>query len=1009
MKNYLKIFVTLFIALLGLQLKAQVLCGYDLGRADSSKASFFKAAEEKMNQAIRAQILKTRESVFAKGQVRNQSSGIFQSNATPPPAIVYIPIVFHIIDQNPFSITDAMVQAAVDDLNRAFAHQGAYGVDTLGADTRIQFKLAQRTPTGEKSNGVNRIKSFYDSVDVDLEDAAMKNQIKWDPAKYANVWVVKKINGEIQPSVFECGQWTRMAYGGYASAGGGAVVAGLSTPLLAHELGHYLSLLHTFQGTNCLNNDCTTDGDRVCDTPPDRSVQGSSCTNPENSCNTDTLSGPFTSDVPDNISNFMDYGTSCPTVFTPGQGERMRAFLGVFNGGSLLVSDGATPVCADNINALYEVTNNPFPLIGTSVEFTNRSVGATNYEWRIKNIATGVESVIATSTNLNYLFSTAGNYAVKLIAFNASGTCNSSYYTQIVVSCGTVARFSPNKRIIASKNGIYEDTVTFKNHSQNADQFEWYIRNNTTGVQQLISTAVDLLYSFPTAGNYSIWLNAAKGSCSSVSERFTLNVTEATSDAVLDLYTVNCYKNDSVRLYFGIRNIGVDTIPAGTTVRFYDKDTLLPGRLALDSLFKTSADISGNCSADFVHIIKVNRNRQDSIYLVLDEENAIQEISKTNNRTRRFLFQPTRSITPNDTTVLVNSTQPIQLNYAPDPLSSIAWTSNIGSFNCSNCITTSMKILDTTYLKVKTVTQFGCEDSARATINVFPNDLISSNPEIFCYNNNDSVLVNTQLCLGNGYEQLKRSIKIQYFDSLKTEPGARLLYEVVVPTNTVFTNGCATISHSFARKNANQIYVYVNPDQSIYEDSVNNNSSNIPYKIFAIDLPVAQLSIPRGSPYPMSILTLGEPVTAIRWNPSFAFNCTDCFTPILKTNSSTIISAIANSQYGCLDTASITVIAYYEKHFILPNVFTPNGDGKNDYFYVIAGKEVSLVKSFVIMNRWGATVFNKNGTLPNSYSEGWDGSYKGKPAESGTYIYQIMVQLSDGTTETYKGNITLLR
>jgi hypothetical protein len=312
-------------------------------------------------------------------------------------------------------------------------------------------------------------------VDVDLEDAAMKNQIKWDPAKYANVWVVKKINGEIQPSVFECGQWTRMAYGGYASAGGGAVVAGLSTPLLAHELGHYLSLLHTFQGTNCLNNNCTTDGDRVCDTPPDRSVQGSSCTNPENSCNTDTLSGPFTSDVPDNISNFMDYGTSCPTVFTPGQGERMRAFLGVFNGGSLLVSDGATPVCADNINELYEVTNNPFPLIGTSVEFTNRSVGATNYEWRIKNIATGVESVIATSTNLNYLFSTAGTYAVKLIAFNASGTCNSSYYTQIVVSCGTVARFSPNKRIIASKNGIYEDTVTFKNHSQNADQFEWTI------------------------------------------------------------------------------------------------------------------------------------------------------------------------------------------------------------------------------------------------------------------------------------------------------------------------------------------------------------------------------------------------------------------------------------------------------------------------------------------------------------------------------------------------------
>ncbi|MDO9157587.1 MAG: gliding motility-associated C-terminal domain-containing protein, partial [Sediminibacterium sp.] len=126
-------------------------------------------------------------------------------------------------------------------------------------------------------------------------------------------------------------------------------------------------------------------------------------------------------------------------------------------------------------------------------------------------------------------------------------------------------------------------------------------------------------------------------------------------------------------------------------------------------------------------------------------------------------------------------------------------------------------------------------------------------------------------------------------------------------------------------------------------------------------------------------------------------------------NSSTIISAIASSQYGCIDTASIPVNAYFTSHISLPNVFSPNADGKNDYFYVIAGKEVTQVKLFRIMNRWGSTVFNKSGTLPNSYSDGWDGTYNGKPAEAGTYIYQLIVLLTDGTTETYKGNITLLR
>lgn len=1004
-------FICFFISLFhfSLKLEAQVMCGYDLGRTDTVKAKLFQAEDEKLNQMIQVQIAKERSNRMVNGQIRNQSSGKIKSNSTALPPTVYVPVVYHIIDADPFTITDAMVQESLDDLNRAYAHQGAYSVDPLGEDTRIQFRLAQRTPTGEKSNGINRIKSFYDIVDVDLEDAALKNQIKWDPSKYANIWVVKKINGEIQPSRFECGQWTRMAYGGYASAGGGMVVAGLNTAVIAHEMGHYLSLLHTFQGTNCANNDCSTDGDRVCDTPPDRSTKGSPCSNPENSCGTDTLSGPFTVDVPDNISNFMDYGTNCPTVFTPGQGERMRAFLAVFNGGSLLVSDGVNPPCTDNINALYEITNNPFPITGSTVEFTNRSSGASSYEWWMKDMGSGTETIIGTSSNLNYLFAIAGTYQIKLKAFNATNTCSSSYYTQLLVSCGTVARFSPDKRIVASKTGIYEDTVTFKNHSENADSFAWYIRNNTTGIQELISNATDLKYSFPSAANYSIWLVASKASCTSTSQTFTLNVIEASSDAMLNIYSVNCYKNDSIRVYFGVTNNGIDTIPAGTIVRFYNRDTAQDGRVQMDTAFKLPTDILGKCSAVFVHIVKADRNRSDSLYMVLDEENNLKEISKTNNRRSKILFQPKRSISPKDTTVFVNSTQSFKLNYAPDAVTSILWSSSAGSFDCPSCINTSTKIVDTTYIKVKTLTQFGCEDSATAIVNIFPNDLVISSPAIYCYQNNDSVLVKTKICLLNGYEQLTRNIKVQYFDALKTELGAQLLYETIVPASTLFTNSCATIEHHFGRKSASNIYVYVNPDLSIYEDQVANNNISLPYNIFKIGVPVSQISIARGDPYPLSISQLGEPVTSIVWRPAFALNCTTCFTPILQTNSSTMLTVQASSEYGCKDSASIWVNAYYKSHLILPTVFTPNGDGKNDFFYVIAGREVVKVKLFTIMNRWGAVVFNKSGALPNSYADGWDGSYNGKPAEAGTYIYQLMVELSDGSTETKKGNITLIR
>ena len=93
----------------------------------------------------------------------------------------------------------------------------------------------------------------------------------------------------------------------------------------------------------------------------------------------------------------------------------------------------------------------------------------------------------------------------------------------------------------------------------------------------------------------------------------------------------------------------------------------------------------------------------------------------------------------------------------------------------------------------------------------------------------------------------------------------------------------------------------------------------------------------------------------------------------------------------------------------MPNVFTPNRDGVNDYFYVIAGKEVATVKEFQIFNRWGERVFNNKNTKPNEYLGGWDGFYKGRVADNGTYVYYIIITLLNGTTEEVKGNITLFR
>lgn len=90
----------------------------------------------------------------------------------------------------------------------------------------------------------------------------------------------------------------------------------------------------------------------------------------------------------------------------------------------------------------------------------------------------------------------------------------------------------------------------------------------------------------------------------------------------------------------------------------------------------------------------------------------------------------------------------------------------------------------------------------------------------------------------------------------------------------------------------------------------------------------------------------------------------------------------------------------------MPNAFTPNGDGSNDYFYprqLLSKGVVSF--SMSVVNRWGQKVFETT----NTNGRGWDGKFNGKEQPMGVYIYQIRAVLKNGRVEEYNGNVTLVR
>lgn len=116
------------------------------------------------------------------------------------------------------------------------------------------------------------------------------------------------------------------------------------------------------------------------------------------------------------------------------------------------------------------------------------------------------------------------------------------------------------------------------------------------------------------------------------------------------------------------------------------------------------------------------------------------------------------------------------------------------------------------------------------------------------------------------------------------------------------------------------------------------------------------------------------------------------------------VYALTADLDGCIATDSVVVKK--NCYIDIPNAFTPNGDGKNDYFLPRQVLSSNLAEfSMQIYNRWGQQVFASDAIN----GRGWDGRYNGEEQATAVYIYTIQVTFGNGTHERYTGNVTLLR
>jgi gliding motility-associated-like protein len=126
--------------------------------------------------------------------------------------------------------------------------------------------------------------------------------------------------------------------------------------------------------------------------------------------------------------------------------------------------------------------------------------------------------------------------------------------------------------------------------------------------------------------------------------------------------------------------------------------------------------------------------------------------------------------------------------------------------------------------------------------------------------------------------------------------------------------------------------------------------------------------------------------------------------PILLAEYSYPVSLVVQNDLGCFDTAVNEIRVLKSCYIAVPNAFTPNGDGLNDFLYPLNAFKADNL-DFKVYNRLGQKVFESH-----DWTQKWDGTVKGEPQDAGTYVWILEYDLHDTGKHVFmKGSSVLIR
>lgn len=147
---------------------------------------------------------------------------------------------------------------------------------------------------------------------------------------------------------------------------------------------------------------------------------------------------------------------------------------------------------------------------------------------------------------------------------------------------------------------------------------------------------------------------------------------------------------------------------------------------------------------------------------------------------------------------------------------------------------------------------------------------------------------------------------------------------------------------------------------------------------------------------------------SLRWTPNGIGRLGDPFI-VARAGDTLQYGVSVLTPQGCRFADSLRIRPFFPQLVYAPNAFSPNEDGYNDTWFPFTHPAVARIPEVRVFDRWGNPLYAASDPPLNAPENGWNGQVRGQRVGTGVYLWTVEVELVDGTSQRFSGEVVLLK